>query len=290
MFTSNQRQWKSRSIDDSESNKFKKLLKETNISHVMSHGSYLVNLGSTDESLEKSRQAFKDEIIRCHKLGVKYLNFHPGSHLKRSRSESMDTIIESVRMFSDLINQGQTEIIMESTAGQGTNLGYTFEELKYMLNGIEKDVKNIGICLDTCHMFAAGYDIRDEKSFKETFDQFESIVGIKYLKAFHVNDSKVPLGSRVDRHESLGQGFIGWKAFQLLMQDSRTKDVPKYLETPNPDQWKFEIGILRSFYDGKNLSDLGLKEGYKIEDKSVVKKGKKRSNESNSKGIKKKKE
>lgn len=236
-------------------------MKTTNIYKVMSHGSYLVNLGSSDpESLEKSRTTFREEIKRCHQLGIQYLAFHPGSALKRSRVEAMDTIIESILLHSDLIKSGNTEILLESTAGQGTNIGSTFEELKYILDGIKGELSNVGICLDTCHMFAAGYDIRNEESFNKTFNHFDEIIGLKYLKAFHVNDSKAQLGSKKDRHESLGQGYIGWKAFQILMQDERTKDIPKFLETPRPEIWKNEIAILRSFYEGKTLKDLNLSE------------------------------
>lgn len=283
IFTSNQRQWKARVIDKDEINKFKDTMKKTNILKVMSHGSYLVNLGSPDsESLEKSRQTFREEIKRCHQLGINYLAFHPGSSLKRSKEEAMDTIIESILLQSELINSGDTEILLESTAGQGTNLGSTFEELKYILNGIKGELNNVGICLDTCHMFAAGYDIRDEESFNNTFNKFDEIIGLEYLKAFHINDSKVPLNSKKDRHESLGQGFIGWKAFQLLMQDKRTRDVPKFLETPRPEIWKNEIEILRSFYEGKTLKDLNLSEEIKIEIANPVV-NKKRKNQTKSK-------
>lgn len=258
MFTSNQRQWQGKEVTEDIAKKFQSTMKQSNISHVMSHGSYLVNLASSDEQVRmKSRQVFKEELIRCQKLGVTYLNFHPGSHLKRDPKIAMDNIIEAILELEDLVKQGPTQLVFESTAGQGTNLGYKFEELRYLVDGI-KDKIDIGICLDTCHMFAAGYDIRDAESFEKTFEAFDNIVGLKYLVAFHVNDSKSPLGSRVDRHEKLGYGYIGWKAFEILMQHPKTKHIPKYLETPDSDVWKEEIDILRNFFDGKTVEELNL--------------------------------
>ena len=255
LFTANQRQWTAKEIPESDASKFKEMMSSTGVSANMSHGSYLVNLGSAKpELLEKSRATFKQEIERCHRLGVKFLVFHPGSAAESTLEATLQRIADSVIQLKDLINQGPTHVLIESTAGQGEQTGHDFAHLRFLMDALAPHIPNIGICIDTCHMFAAGYDIRTEEAFNDSFEKFDKIVGLKYLQAFHVNDSLTPLNSRVDRHAMLGEGHIGWLAFKLLMTDPKTKDVPKYLETPGDlDIWKREIVQLRAFVDGAEV-------------------------------------
>jgi deoxyribonuclease-4 len=247
LFTSNQKQWNSRHITPDEINEWNQALGETGISHVMSHDSYLINLGSINpEILEKSKKAFKDELHRCHLLSIDLLNFHPGSATTGTVEQCIETIISSLLQMEDLILKGPTKIVLETTAGQGTSVGHKFEHLSAIIQGV-KDRFPIGVCIDTCHIFAAGYDIRDAKSWEETLKEFDRIIGLKHLSAFHLNDSMKDLGSRVDRHAPIGQGKIGLKSFEWIMQNN---DLPKYLETPGgPSLWKEEIAMLRSLAD-----------------------------------------
>lgn len=248
LFTSNQKQWASKVIPDEEIELWNETLKKTGLSHIMSHDSYLINLGSPDsEGLKKSRDAFEREIKRCLSLNISYLNFHPGAALKSSEEECLDTIVESLIAYEKLLSKGPTRLLLEATAGQGSNVGWRFEHLAYILERAEKKVP-LGVCIDTCHIFVAGYDIRTKEAFDHTFKEFDRIVGLKRLYAFHVNDSMKELASRVDRHAPLGEGEIGWEAFRLLMNDPRTAHLPKYLETPDgPELWKKEIKKLTSF-------------------------------------------
>ncbi len=247
MFTKNQRQWAAKSYDDATIQKFKTNLKLSKIDpkHVLPHDSYLINLGHPDlEKRKKSFDAFCDEIQRCELLGLKKLNFHPGSHLKLiSEEECLDAISDSlnkaIKATSDIC------LVIENTAGQGSNLGYKFEHLAYIIDKIE-DKSRIGVCIDTCHMFTAGYDIRTEEAYEKTWEKFDKIVGFKYLEGMHINDSKPELGSRVDRHESIGKGKIGLRAFELIMNDKRMDDIPLILETIDDSIWEEEIKLLYS--------------------------------------------
>ena len=226
-------------------------LKETGISHVMSHDSYLINLGGPRlEILEKSRKAFLEEITRCLQLGITYLNFHPGASLDGDVQECLDRIVESLLLARPLLDQGNTRLLLETTAGQGSTVGCSFEQLAYIIGKV-KDKIPIGVCIDTCHIFVAGYDIRSAEACNKTLDDFDRIVGLPFLYAFHLNDSVKGLGSRVDRHQPLGEGEIGWECFSFLMNDPRTRRLPKYLETPGgPELWKKEIEQLKQLTTG----------------------------------------
>lgn len=248
LFTANQRQWKAPILSPDVVAKWNETLQETGLRDIMSHDSYLINLGAPDpEILAKSRNAFKAEIQRCQALGVTYLNFHPGAATTASREQCLDLIIESLLEQESLVAKGKTRLLLEATAGQGSTVGCTFEELAYLVNGV-KDKVAIGVCIDTCHIFAAGYDLTTAAACAQTFDRFDKIVGLKWLYALHLNDSKRELGSRVDRHEPLGEGKIGIECFKWLMNDPRTRKLPKYLETPGgPELWEKEIQLLRGF-------------------------------------------
>jgi deoxyribonuclease IV len=251
LFTSNQRQWNSTKLTQNEITLWEESIKATQMTHIMSHDSYLINLGSPQkELLEKSRKAFKEELLRCYQLKIDYLNFHPGAAVGSTEEECLDTIAESLLELEPLANGGQTRLLIEITAGQGTNVGYKFEHLGYIIKKVQKKIP-IGVCIDTCHCFAAGYDIRTSEGWTKTLKEFDEIIGLDYLFAFHVNDSLFDLGSRKDRHANLGKGKIGLECFKFIMTDPRTKYLPKYLETPNGDiYWEDEINILKKF--GKN--------------------------------------
>ena len=261
LFTKNQRQWVAKPLDDETIAKFKTALQESGIlpKHVLPHDSYLINLGHPEvEKLEKSRAAFIDELERCDALGLDKLNFHPGSHLaklgKKEKQDSallqaienkcLDVIAESINIA--LEKTQNVKAVIENTAGQGSNLGYKFEHLAYIIDKVE-DKSRIGVCIDTCHMFTAGYDIRTREAYDRTWDAFGEIVGFEYLSGMHLNDSKPPLGSRVDRHHSLGKGEIGLDAFRFIMNDERMDDIPLILETIDETIWAEEIALLYSF-------------------------------------------
>ena len=248
LFTRNQRQWQSAPLSESSIRLFKDRCKEFGYApkQILPHDSYLINLGSPEtEALEKSRAAFLDEMQRCEQLGLDRLNFHPGSHLgKGSESECIALIAESINR--TLAKTKGVIAVIENTAGQGSNMGYRFEQLAEIIEQIH-DKTRVGVCIDTCHAFTAGYDLRTEKACAETFEAFDRIVGFKYLKGMHLNDSKKELGTRVDRHECLGKGFIGIDCFRFLMADKRFDNMPLILETPDPAIWADEIKLLRSF-------------------------------------------
>ncbi len=248
LFTSNQKQWNPRTITEEEIILWQTTLEETGIQEVMSHDSYLINLGSPDpEILAKSRKAFLAEIQRCHLLNISYLNFHPGAATKASEEECLDKIVESCLSFEEILQGGSTRLLLETTAGQGSCVGYTFEQLNYIIDRVHKKIP-IGVCIDTCHIFAAGYDLCTKEAIDETLKKFDEIIGLKPLFAFHLNDSLKGLGSRVDRHANLGEGAIGMFCFEYLMQNPKTKYLPKYLETPDgPTHWKKEIALLKNF-------------------------------------------
>ncbi len=242
MFTKNQRQWQAKPYTEKNIQEFKANLNRAGIAaeHVLPHDGYLINLGHPEpERLEKSRRAFLDEIQRCEQLGLKLLNFHPGSHLRQiSEEESLELVAESINW---ALERTQDVIaVIENTAGQGSNLGYRFEHLASIIDGVE-DKSRIGVCLDTCHTFTAGYDLRTHAACDATFSEFDSTVGFNYLHGMHLNDSKPDLGSHLDRHESLGQGKIGWDLFSYIMNDVRFDEIPMVLETIDSDIWPQEI-------------------------------------------------
>jgi deoxyribonuclease-4 len=246
LFTKNQRQWVAKPLSVESITLFKENCEKEgfDIRYILPHDSYLINLGHPDrEGMEKSRAAFLDEMRRCELLGLKMLNFHPGSHLNKiSIEKCLDRIAESVNMTLDKTT-GVTAVI-ENTAGQGSNVGNEFWHLRYIIDKVE-DKSRVGVCLDTCHTYTAGYDIVNE--YDRVFTEFDEVVGRNYLCAIHLNDSKKPLGSRVDRHDSIGKGLIGIDFFRRFMQDSRFNDMPVILETPDDTIWRDEIKMLRSF-------------------------------------------
>jgi deoxyribonuclease-4 len=247
LFTRNQKSWVSKPLDPKNIAAFKEALQKADIQpkHVLPHDSYLINLGNpTEEGLQKSRAAFLDEMQRAEQLGLTLVNFHPGSHLNQISPEAcLDLIAESVNL---ALSQTTTAVaVIENTAGQGTNLGYDFAHLARIIAGIN-DKSRVGVCIDTCHTFAAGYDLSTEAGYEETFQQFDRIVGFNYLRGIHLNDSKKGVGSHVDRHESIGQGMLGEAFFGRLMRDPRFDDMPIILETPNEELWPEEIRYLRS--------------------------------------------
>ena len=245
LFTKNQRQWKAAPLTEKSIELFKERCQELgfDMDYVLPHDSYLINLGHPEEeALTKSRNAFLDEMQRCEQLGINRLNFHPGSHLKKIEIDAcLDRIAESINIALDK-TKGVTAVI-ENTAGQGTNLGHTFEQLAHIIDKVE-DKSRVGVCLDTAHTLAAGYEIRTEESYKETFQSFDDIVGFKYIKGIHLNDSKKEVGTKVDRHDSIGEGVMGMTLFELMMKDSRFDKMPIILETPDPDLWAKEIEML----------------------------------------------
>lgn len=253
LFTSSHRQWQPRPLTAETIQFWKAALKETGLSHVMSHDSYLINLGAPDaENLTKSRAAFRAELERCHALDITYLNFHPGAAGQRPVEECLDRIVTSLLELEDLAEKGSTRLLLEATAGQGSSVGYRFEQIFYILDRVKAKIP-IGVCIDTCHIFAAGYDLRTPEASRQTFDEFDRVVGLEWLYAMHLNDSQKPLGSRVDRHKPLGEGEIGITFFQWLMRDPRLKGLPKYLETPDgPPLWEREIRMLREFANPKS--------------------------------------
>ncbi len=250
LFTKNQRQWKAKPLDAQTIDLFKKNLEIAEIlpKHVLPHDSYLINLGHPEEEKrQKSLDAFIDEVQRCEQLGLDRLNFHPGSHLKKISEEvCLDRIAKSM---NETLQQTQNvTLVMENTAGQGSNLGFKFEHLGYLIDQ-SIDKSRVGVCIDTCHMFTAGYDIRTREAYDKTWKNFDEIIGFKYLKGMHINDSKPELGSRVDRHDSLGKGKIGLDAFRFIMNDSHMDDIPLILETIDDSIWADEINLLYSFVE-----------------------------------------
>ncbi len=248
LFTKNQKQWNAAPLTAASIAAFKHncdthgFLPEM----ILPHDSYLINLGHPEEEgLNKSREAFNDEMLRCEQLGLKMLNFHPGSHLNKiSPSECLSRIAESINIA--LRATHGVSAVIENTAGQGTNMGYAFEHLAEIISQVD-DKSRVGVCLDTCHTFTAGYDLRTKDVFDQTFSKFDEVVGFNYLRAIHLNDSKKELATRVDRHNSIGQGFIGMELFELIMNDSNFDQMPIILETPDDTIWAEEIRLLYSF-------------------------------------------
>lgn len=247
LFTKNQRQWRAAPLTDEVITAFRAACEkyQYDAAQILPHDSYLINLGHpVSEALEKSREAFLDELQRCEQLGLTLLNFHPGSHLHQIEEDAcLKRIAESINIALDKTT-GVTAVI-ENTAGQGSNLGFRFEHLAAIIDGVE-DKSRVGVCIDTCHAFAGGYDLRTEEECVKTFEEFERIVGFQYLRGMHLNDAKSEFASRVDRHHSLGEGNIGKTVFSWLMKDPRFDGIPMILETVNPDIWKDEIAWLKS--------------------------------------------
>lgn len=248
LFTSNQKRWQGKPIDDEALEQWQETLKDSGITSVMSHDSYLINLGSpVQELLHKSQKAFDEELGRCQLLDLTFLNFHPGAATEGTEEDCLNQIVSSLEGLTVHIRQGKTRILLETTAGQGTSVGHRFDQIGYIVKKL-KDKIPIGVCIDTCHIFAAGYDIRTMKGWENTLAQFEKEVGLENLYALHVNDSLKPLGSRRDRHAPLGKGEIGIECFKAMMQHPLLRELPKYLETPDgPPLWKQEIQMLRDF-------------------------------------------
>ena len=245
LFTKNQRQWVAPPLTAESIEKFKTNLAIHNYKpwQVLPHDSYLINLGHPGKAeLEKSRSAFLDEMQRCEQLGLDRLNFHPGSHLNQiTPEESLKTIAESINIALDK-TRGIIAVI-ENTAGQGSNLGHLFEQIRFIIDLIE-DKSRVGVCLDTCHTFTAGYDLITPEGYAETFSQFDEIIGFGYLRGLHLNDSMKPLGSHVDRHDNIGKGFLGTEVFRRIMNDPRFDEIPIILETPDEEKWAEEISLL----------------------------------------------
>lgn len=245
LFTRNQRQWKSSPLTKKSISLFKERCEEFGheAKHILPHDSYLINLGHPDpDGLQKSRDAFLDEMQRCEQLGLDRLNFHPGSHLNELPvDDCLARIAESINRTLD--QTAGVCAVIENTAGQGTNLGYTFEQIAAIIDRVE-DKTRVGVCIDTAHTLAAGYDIKTEQGFTETFRHFDEVIGFSYLRGMHINDSKKDLATRVDRHDSIGKGVMGMTTFKMLMADPRFDDIPLILETPDESIWAEEIGYL----------------------------------------------
>ena len=248
LFTKNQRQWKAKPLTSASIEAFRKNCRQHGYQprHILPHDSYLINLGHPEKGgLQKSRDAFLDEMQRCQQLGLTLLNFHPGSHLNKiDVSTCLRTIAESINLALDK-TRGVTAVI-ENTAGQGSNVGFAFEQLAEIIEQVD-DKSRVGVCIDTCHAHASGYDLCSAVAFKKTFAEFDRIVGIEYLKGLHLNDSKRERGSRIDRHESIGDGDMGLAPFEMIMRDPRFDNLPLILETPNTEKWPEEIAMLKGF-------------------------------------------
>jgi len=250
IFVKSSNQWKAKPLSDKEIEKFLEEQKRTGIEPVVAHDSYLINLGSPDDALlEKSRQAFFIEMERCEKLAIPYLVTHPGSHIKAGEQAGIDKIAQSINWLTERTDGFKVKITLETTAGQGTNLGYRFEQIAAIIEKSNQPDK-LMVCFDTCHAFAAGYDISTEEGYERTWSEFGRIIGLDRLAVIHLNDSKKGLGSRIDRHEHIGQGALGQKAFELIMQDRRFRKIPKILETPKGEDGEMDninLDLLRKF-------------------------------------------
>lgn len=251
IFTANQRQWQHKHIDASQIEDYRRALAESEVSDVASHASYLINLGApSEEVLLKSRRALQEEIERCLALGVRYLIFHPGAALSESKEQCLDRIVESLLLSASLLDgkENSLTLLIETMAGQGSVVGRSFEEIGFIIDRTKKTLP-IGVCMDTCHLFAAGYDIRNKTALQKTLFEFDRIIGLDILKALHLNDSQKGLGSHVDRHALLGEGMIGLDAFLALVHHPLLSTLPMYIETPGGlEVWKKEIELLQREY------------------------------------------
>ncbi len=245
VFTKNSNRWKATSLTAEDIANYKTAASKSNIGYVIAHDSYLINLCAIDPViLQKSREAFVDELQRCESLGIRFLNFHPGAHVGAGEEAGIRGIIESLNRAHERTPECSVLSVLETTAGQGTVLGYRFEQLREIIDGVD-DPDRMAVCIDTCHIFAAGYDIHSASGYRETMKQFDTIIGFDRLVAMHFNDSKKPLGSKVDRHEHIGNGYIGQDGFRLLMHDDRLKNIPKILETPKSEDLHEDIANLK---------------------------------------------
>jgi deoxyribonuclease-4 len=236
LFTQNARSWKEKELTKEEIDQFHKAKKETGISRIISHASYLINIASNDrQKLEKSKNALKNELIRSSMLGVESVVLHPGSHLNQGEIQGIKLAIETINWIFSETDIISTRLVLETTSGQGTNLGYKFEQLGQVIEKT-KSIARIGVCIDTCHIFSAGYDMRSYEAYLKTIEEFNSIIGLEHLWVLHLNDSLHEFGSKKDRHDHIGQGYIGSEAFSFFMNDSRFHKVPKILETPKTDK------------------------------------------------------
>ena len=247
LFTKNQRQWFSDPLSLASIKAFRDNCEKYDYKpfQILPHDSYLINVGHPEaQALEKSRKAFLDEMQRCEQLGLDRLNFHPGSHLKAiSEEECLTRIAESINIALDK-TKGVTAVL-ENTAGQGSNVGYKFEHLRFIIDKVN-DKSRVGVCIDTCHAYTSGYDVKTAEGFKKTFEKFSEVVGFGFLKGMHLNDSKKDLGTRVDRHDNIGKGFLGDELFRMIVNDTRFDDMPLILETPEESLWEEEIKKLYS--------------------------------------------
>lgn len=252
LFTKSNNQWKAKILTDEEVEQYFKDREKAGINPVVAHTSYLINIASPKEDIyKKSVESLIEEIERCDLLGIDDLVMHPGSYLDTTEEIGIKKIIDTLNNIFEKTHKLKARIALETTAGQGTNLGYKFEQLAEMIDGIENK-ERISVCMDTCHIFAAGYDIRDKKNYEKTIKQFDDTIGLSYLKAIHLNDSKMEFGKKRDRHEHLGEGYIGADAFKFIMQDKRLKNIPKLLETPKERDGikmdKVNLDLLRKFH------------------------------------------
>ncbi len=246
IFTKNSNQWKAKPLSDEEIEKFKSEQQRTGISPVVAHDSYLINLcANDDEKLKKSYDAFAVELERCRLLGIPYLVMHPGSHLGEGEEKGLKEIASNLtRLLDGDADEGGAMVLLETTAGQGTNLGYKFEHLRDIMDMVEQK-ERLGVCVDTAHILAAGYDIRTAEGFESVLDEFDKVIGLKHLKAFHLNDSKKEHGSRVDRHEQIGEGYVGLEAFRYLVNRKDFEKIPMLLETPKDKEYTEDIKNLK---------------------------------------------
>jgi len=232
IFTKSNIQWKARDLTQEEVDRFTQTRDETDINPVVGHDTYLINLASPDkETHKKSVDSFTMELLRSEALGLPYLVLHPGAHIDKGEKWGLKRIAASLNTVFKATKGTKVQVLLETTAGQGSNLGYMFEHLAQIMNMVDEP-QQMGVCFDTCHAFVAGYDIRTKKTYNATMREFDRIVGLEKIKVFHLNDSKNDLGSRVDRHEHVGQGRLGLDAFRFVLTDRRFENTPKILETP----------------------------------------------------------
>lgn len=245
MFNKSNNQWRAKKIDDKELKKYFETIESTGVSVAVSHTSYLVNIASPDETLrEKSYLALKEEMERCDVLKIPHLVMHPGSHVGSGEEAGLERIADNISRIFDELRNNTVILLLETTAGQGSNLGYTFEQLAAIINRVEQPEK-LGVCLDTCHIFAAGYPLIEPKDYQATMKNFDDILGLERLKIIHMNDSKRELGSKIDRHEHIGKGHIGLEGFRNIVNDPRLKNVPMIIETPKEDDLAEDIENLK---------------------------------------------
>jgi len=264
LFTKNNNQWRAKALADEDAEKFQAALAQTGVTHPIAHDSYLINMASPDATLwAKSVEAFRVELLRAEKLGIPYVVAHPGAFTTSSEEEGIERIIEALDSVHRQTDGIRAQALLENTAGQGSNLGWRFEHLAAIIAGVAQGDK-LGVCIDTCHTFAAGYPLGTRKQYQATIDELDRVVGLKRVKAFHLNDSKQPLGSRVDRHEHIGRGKLGLAPFRYLLRDPRFRNTPMYLETPKEevDGQQMDVVNLRT------LRALARKEGGRHKDDS----------------------